>query len=236
MSREDHAEGRRRRPGCVPLVVGVAARLFVLLIVAFTVSGGWQQLSRRFGPSESSPEVVAARRAGEAAIRPLAMDLVAGPVTEALGPEARQVGQPEATNHCEEGEHNWKIDTSYDLRCSISVETTVAGEKADFRQAMLDLHDRLPASGWSTTGKDIRQVVINYWDAFSQRPCARCLGGDDRYTQAHLPRIWYQHADGAELVIDWIDATDPFEAAAAALLDEREYAIIFTVQTFYFER
>ncbi len=235
MSREDHAEGRRRRPGCVPLVVGVAAGLFVLLVVAFTVSGGWQQLGRRFGPSESSPEVVAARRAGEAAIRPLAMDLVAGPVTEALGPEARQVGQPEATSRCEEGQHDWKIDTSYDLRCRLSVVTTMAAESFEFRQAMLDLHDRLSATGWSPTGTNIREVVIDYWDSYSQRSYPGSPSGDDRYTQADLPRAWYQHVDGAELVIDWTDATDPFEAAAA-LVDEHEYAITFTVGKFYFQR
>jgi hypothetical protein len=235
VSREDRAEGRRRRFGRVPLVVGIAARLFVLFVVVFTVSGGWQQLGRRFGPSENSPEVVAARRAGEAAMRSLAMDLVAGPVTEALGPEARQVGQPEATNHCEEGQHDWKIDTSYDLRCRVSVVTTMAGESVEFRQAMLDLHDRLSATGWSPAGTDIRQVVIDYWASFSQRSYPGSPSGDDRYTQADLPRAWYQYVDGAELVIDWTDATDPFEAAAA-LLDQHEYAITFTVGTFYFQR
>ncbi len=216
-------------------MAGVTAAIFLLLLVAFAVFGAWPQLGRRSKPSESSPEVVAARQREEPAIRALAMELVAGPVTEAVGPRARQVDEPEVTSRCEEGQHDWKIDTSYDLRCSISVETTVAGEGADFRQAMLVLHDRLPVSGWSTTGTNIRQVVINYWDAFSQRPCPGCLGGDDRYTQAELPRLWYQHAGGAELVIDWTDSADPF-GATAGLLAEHEYAVIFTVRTFYFWR
>lgn len=216
-------------------VAGVTGGLFVLLLVAFTAFGAWPQLGRRSKPSATSPEVVAARQREEPAMRALAMDLVHGPVTEALGPRVRQVDEPEVTSGCQEGQHDWKIDTSYDLRCSISVVTTVAGERADFRQAMLALHDQLPANGWSTTGIEIRQVVIDYWDPGSQRPCPGCLKGDDRYSPADLPRLWYQHAGGAELVIDWTDSADPFEAAAA-LLAEHEYAVIFTVRTFYFQR
>ncbi len=221
--------------GCVRRVAGVTAGIFVLLLVAIAVFGPWPQLGRRSKPSESSPEVVAARQRDEPAIRSLAMELVAGPVTEAVGPRARRLDEPEVTSRCEEGQHDWKIDTSYDLRCSISVVTTVAGERADFRQAMLALHDRLPASGWSTTGTNVRQVVIDYWDPSSQRPYPGSPSGDDRYTQADLPRLWYQHAGGAELVIDWTDSADPFEAAAG-LLAEHEYAVILTVRTFYFWR
>lgn len=216
-------------------VAGVTAGISVLLLVAFAVFGPWPQLGRRSKPSESSPEVVAARQRDEPAMRALVLELLAGPVTEAVGPGARQVGESEVMNRCEEGQHDWKIDASYDLRCSISVVTTVAGERADFRRAMLALHDRLPASGWSTTGTNIRQVVIDYWDPYSQRPYPGSPSGDDHYTQADLPRLWYQHAGGAELVIDWTDSTDPIEAAAA-LLAEDEYAIIFTVRTFYFWR
>ena len=55
--------------------------------------------------------------------------IVDGPVQQALGGARRSVGAPANESECVTGQHNWKIDDPYDLRCAMQTTSVVVAAR-----------------------------------------------------------------------------------------------------------
>lgn len=233
----------RRR--LIRLAVALVALVIVLgvgtvIVLVVTLSGGLDDVWPRSRPTERSPQVVQARTAAEPAVAAELTALVDGPVRSALGPSLRptSTGPPATTDECERGQHNWKIDDPYDLRCTMRATVMVVAGNVGFREQMLRLHDALVAAGWRQTPEDsgIPEAVTDYWDAFAG-PFPNSPTMDDVYSQADLPSRRYLRVDDAttQLEVDWTDRSDRHQPEAASV-GEGDYGLLLTVRRQYFEK
>lgn len=106
------------------LALGVAGVLWFVAVM----SGGFDNLLDIDHPKESDSDVRAARARGVARLDQATAALVAelGQGT-GLRQEARLGGRADL---CDKGEHNWKTDTDYDLRCTVERKVLLLGEGA----------------------------------------------------------------------------------------------------------
>lgn len=208
--------------------------------IAIVFGGGLDNLLSGPGPSASDPEVVAARTSGTRIA-----DGAALRSADAALPGAPTVGQG-GNDGCSVGQHNWKIDDSYDLSCTTTRLRVMAAPAGTFREDMLAAHDRLLADGWEPAGPGtgLPGVVVDYWDQFA---------GSSRgavYSQKDLPSPGYtRDADGAtlDLRVDWTEpgdgefspdydntSYDPPAADVLGALGGDEYGVVLSVSFRYF--
>ncbi len=143
---------RRGKVAIGVLVVVLGVPLVALLFLYASLSGGWDDAFRP-KKSASSKEVREAREKAE-------------PV---LAAEAKTLGVSlgEVTEHCAEGQHNWKIDDDYDISCEVSATTPLSNDPTALRA----LHQRLVAAGWRVQhGLDVpRALETNARGAYYER-------------------------------------------------------------------
>lgn len=75
------------------------------------------------------------------------------------------VGEPMGTavrDSCETGQHNWKIDDPYDVRCTIAVHTAYRVTAEDFRAAADQVTDAFPACADGVSKAE--ETLRDYWD------------------------------------------------------------------------
>jgi hypothetical protein len=149
----------------------LGAGVLALLTLYASVSGGWDDAFRP-KKTESSGEVRRARERG-------------GPVLDARVREVREAvdaafgasvvsddaGPP--TSECEEGQHNWKIDDEYDLRCDLVTEIDVRTKGALSPASLTDLDRALRADGWTSTGGGVTQSRLAFYESSGFRLEAR---------------------------------------------------------------
>jgi hypothetical protein len=107
------------------LVLGVAGVLWFVAVL----SGGFDDLFDVSHPKESSSEVRAARERGSARLEVDTVAFVAQ-AGAATGLRHRQ-GVESRADFCDEGQHNWKTDTDYDLLCTAERRVLLLGVAAD---------------------------------------------------------------------------------------------------------
>ena len=222
----------------VGAVVLLALGLVAYVYVSF--SGGLDDVFPRKRPKESSPEVVRARTRAERTTPAELASLVDAAARRALGADLRTVlpATPPTKHECTTGQHNWKIDDPYDLRCTMQATSIVVAGMGGFREQMLRLHEQLLAAGWTAQPEDhgIPEAILEYWDT-NQGSFPGSPSGDDAYTPADLPFEQYRRADDAEvrLEVRWTDRTDRFRPEAAAIA-EGDYGVVLMLERVYFER
>ncbi|HSK28161.1 MAG TPA: hypothetical protein VK894_14725 [Jiangellales bacterium] len=190
----------------------VAACLLAVLGLAATLAGGVDHLFHRT-PDPRAADVTAARQQSGLRVQALAAELRETGTTALGGSVAGEGGR----DACTVGQHTWKRDDPFDLRCAHDRVVLVVADPADFRTAALALHAGLSADGWSaevssaaaTSGPDggLPWVVSEYWDTQPRS----VPEADD---VARLPTCYY-HREGDEVVVAWArEVTD--EAGAPA--------------------
>lgn len=198
--------------------------------LAAMLAGGLDDLLSPEGPTQDDAVVV---QSGERAQRALAAEPL--PVAPAVAVAEQR--------RCEEGQHNWKIDTDYDLSC-VAFRTTVSpgGGLPAFRTEALALHQRLVAEGWTGQDLDLPLVVTAYWD---RRATFRA-----GYSPADLPTAGYVRG-GVRLEVSFLAGDEGLSPPVAeaepvftgadgrpiqptALVADGEYAVLLALSTEHF--
>ena len=165
------------------IVLGV---LFTILLVA-SLSGGFDNLLDIRRPSADDDRVV---RAGEEATDELS-GIAQRLVPTVVGPDAAPRGT--STGHeCDEGQHNWKIDDDYDLRCTarhISAFTVLEGSLSAQVDAM---HRALTQDGWSQPGLTAPPRLNVASLGTGSRQVASYERGEDRVVLVVVPRTGFE--------------------------------------------
>lgn len=140
---------RRRKiaVGVAAAFVGVA--LFLAAAMYASISGGWDDAFRP-KKSETDSDVREARAKAEPEQVQRTEQLMAS-VRAALGPALRNADEGEPRSECHEGQHNWKIDDEYDVRCEYVTKVAVR-LRAGGASRRVALHQRLVRDGWSVEG------------------------------------------------------------------------------------
>ena len=210
--RRGAVSGRRRIPAwarvlawAVGTVVVLVAGAVVWLIAMF--AGGLDDL---FGDPRSpdDPAVVEAYERTRP-INSSALDRTVSGLDGALGPV-----EPLGAAHgerCRQGQHNWKIDDSFDLWCSVTDSRLVAvNTLPTFRADMLALDEHLTSQGWAGDSFDIPYVLGSYWDHREEIATA-----NPEWSYPHeMPSASYARGE-EQLTIDWAvhgRAGGPYEA------------------------
>lgn len=185
-------------------VTGVMAALCAMAVLWFAamMSGGFDDLFSGEGPKTTDEKVVAVNeRAQEENQREL-RSMEERHVRPALGPTS-QVLATARTSRCETGQHNWKVDDSYDLRCQVSDAVMVTGRTAGLREEVLALHRSIVSDQrWAgAQSMPLSRVVGEYWDKRAS------FGADRPYSPSSLPQADYR-STGSDLVlhIRWADS------------------------------
>jgi hypothetical protein len=183
-------------------VLAVLAGLVALAVLWFAavLSGGFDDLLSGGGPKRTDNQVVkAGERAHEQAKRELGA-LVEQHLRQALGPQAVTLATA-TTDTCETGQHNWKVDDSYDLRCSVSDAVLITGTTSALREQVLALHASLAPDWGGPSGTSLSEVVTQYWDRRAS------FGADRPYRPSSLPEADYRSTDEtAVLHVRWADS------------------------------
>jgi hypothetical protein len=222
-------------------LVVVLGGTFLWLWAAF--GGGIDELLNGSGPDADDRRVVEARDRATDELLVGRGALLASVTDPALG-SSRPLATASGSD-CEAGQHNWKIDDPYDLRCSAVDAVLVEGDEAAFREQALALHAALLDAGWTSGGDDAQWMIEQYWD---QRAT-----DDTGYGIGDLPTASY-FRDGLSLRVQWLDITNgqvdtapvypvvletedgpvPGEDAAG-LLTAGRFGVALAVSTQYFE-
>jgi hypothetical protein len=206
------APTRRRLPRWAKFLLWAAAALAavfaagVLWFMAM-ISGGFDDLFNSAGPFEGDTRVVVARdrthQINDAELR----QIVEGPVRAATGTRPSIVATARS-NWCETGQHDWKRDDSYDLRCGLGDAVLIVGDKDSFREDMVTLHDALITDGTWTPDSHLTlpSVMTDYWDERVNMTRNRSRP----YTVTDLPPVTYAGVGHAtRLSFDWSDGAAP---------------------------
>lgn len=147
----------------------ISASVFAVTAVGLVIFGliqlnGGLPWAFTTAPKATDANVVAANTAGNMARDLLVTELRAAGVSAGLVP----VTATTPVLDCREGQHNWKINSSYDLQCDTTV-TVILGStypsETALRTQLLALHDQLTAHGWrsvyaeTTTLPSIRDAL-----------------------------------------------------------------------------
>ncbi|WP_199424733.1 hypothetical protein [Actinotalea solisilvae] len=186
---------RRRLPRWATVVIGVVVALLALLVGAVVwflamLSGGLDDLLGPRGPSAEDARVVEAREEHAGLLVAALEDVVAG----------RTVIASTDDSSCQEGQHNWKIDDPFDLRCTQREVALVEGGDPDgFRADMEALDAALVAAGWEADWSSMDEVLTSYWD---QRDEILDHNPGWGYP-ARMPSAGYVR-DGVGLSVSWV--------------------------------
>lgn len=159
-----------------------------------------QQLGRRLfheRPDPTASDVEAARVKSTTSTR-AEIDRVTNKVVfpALVHPSADASGSKDL---CNIGQHNWKINDSYDLACSQDRDAIVGFDGETFRAQALALHEALLADGWVPTDLPLNRVVTEYWDAYAS----------PSYGVSQLPEARYTRPGTQQLItVDWLDSTE----------------------------
>ena len=140
------------RCGGTLVTVGTCTRPTAVLSAAlfvFGLSGCSNGPTAREVQQEHGPDSFAAQQQVEAALAPLAG--VVEPVATAV------------RDSCRTGQHNWKVDDPYDVRCTIEVHTAYLVPGEDFRAAADSVTQAFPACPEGES--DAEATLRDYWDA-----------------------------------------------------------------------
>lgn len=141
----------------------VGAGVLALLVLYASVSGGWDDAFRP-KKTESSGDVREAReRAGPELESGL--EFVQHAVRTAFGSSLVRNDAGPPTSDCDEGQHNWKIDDEYDLRCDLVtvVDVRVAGSISP--AGLTVLHRALVERGWTAVGGGIAESRLAFYES-----------------------------------------------------------------------
>jgi len=196
------------------MLAGIAATLTILvvsvgLVYASIMNGGLDNLFARDRPQESDPEVVAAR--GEASETVVAEGTaLAAQVGSLLGGSSQHLAWGEVSEPCRVGQHNWKINDSFDLSCTLDrLEVVSVPDQRTFRAQMMALDASLRSDGWLAQYQGIDWVMSDYWD--------RRDSFGSNYSVHNLPMVTYERGYGDTrrlLKVGWADASaDPWRIA-----------------------
>jgi hypothetical protein len=179
-------------------VLAIGAWL-VFVVVGF--AGGLDSLFAGSAPSPDDPEVVAARTAAAEEVGADVDRLTEAVLLPSLGPGARTLGTDDVAAACQEGQHNWKIDDDFDLRCDLDrVVVAAAPDLAGFESDMRALDVALTDEGWQPAGSfGISSVLDEYWHKRSELWAG--------YGPADLPSARYYRSGGTgprSLTVDWL--------------------------------
>ncbi len=199
-------------------VVGVLVALLVafgvfVLWLAASLSGGLDDMFSGGGPAPDAPEVVAA---GNRAADSLESDgrRLGRVAVPALPAGAAVVGSTASAPDCRVGQHNFKIDDSFDLTCRRNHRTVVAvpSPAGSLPAGMAALDAQLRAAGWaSQQPMTMDRVLTEYWAPVGgqERPDGT---GTRRYGVGDLPPAGYIRSGGADgdpstrtLSVSWLD-------------------------------
>jgi hypothetical protein len=217
--------------GVVVLVLGVLALWF-----AAAMSGGFDNLLDLRHPGPDDRPVV---RAGEAALveaRELAAELAqAGARAADTGPVLGTTGATE----CDRGQHNWKIDDDYDLRCSARGLSALQLELDQLAADVAAIEVALSADGWAPTRADVPPPDLSIAVlVVGGRDVGSYVRGEDRLAVRVLgPRGFYA-GDTRYRELPPFRAQDGTETDAARLPEEAppgRCTLLFEVQRVYFD-
>lgn len=85
-------------------------------------------------------------------------------------------------NQCETGQHNWKIDTDWDVRCDVTVTRAIHVEKPTFEEAADHVHGHIACD---SADSETEAIMRDYWEAYKGKP-TRAFKGP--YIPDYLPR------------------------------------------------
>lgn len=229
--------------------VGMALLVAFVLFFAAMLSGGFDNLFDFAHPSADDADVEAARDEAVPVADDLLRAALDGPVGAVLPatPFASALG-----TRCIEGQHNWKIDNTFDLSCRLTrVEVVNGGTLATFRDDMVALDEALLAAGWeSDADRPMQYLLSGYWDDRQQIISAN----PDFEYPADMPAAAYE-LDGLEMSLSWTqrdadrystqadeqstwhtaDGSPTTGADVTRLVPEGGYALVLTVSLTYFE-
>ena len=113
----------------------VAAAAAVVLWFVAMLAGGWDEIFGT-GPAETDKRVVAAVKQAQQHNRQELEELIERHVRPAMGPGSTTMALATAQG-CDPGQHNWKRDDPFHLRCTISDAVLVTGLRPQLRDRML---------------------------------------------------------------------------------------------------
>ena len=219
-------------------VVAAVVALFALFVANFAaqMNGGWDEVFDRSHPTDGDPEVVAAREVGARAVEAeidrvvaLAVPVLSNArVAQPAPTGAAAVDEPALGARCETGQHNWKIDDSYDLACVEVRRAILAADSGEFRADMVALDASLLEAGWVPTGTEGLLGTLRYWDQYAG-PFTGSPSGDDVYGPEDLPSAGYVSADGRFGLGLAFDAFPLYTGQPAPERAGNEYAVMLTV-------
>ena len=241
------------------VLAGVVVLFLIYAGLAFASLVGAFDSLRGDPPREGDPEVVAARQESAAALQQEASLVTQSAVLPGLPQGSALLAQGQVAPPCQEGQHNWKINDSYDLACSQSRREVVAvPEQSSFRADMVRLDESLRGAGWQPAFQPIPDVLTGYWDPLAGEAG---MGGtpDHVYTMADLPSAGYTRIQGGKtrtLAVSWVErnsrgtdltsyvsSSEYFvsgkQVAPGAVIDAvpaKGYAVVVSVSEDYFDK
>ncbi len=146
------------------------------------------------GIAEDDPEVVAWTQDAAGAMSTLRDD-VAAEIVAGL-PEGSHLVATQSTDGCARGQHNWKIDDPYDLRCGVWANVAIAVPTQDTFLSDMDAAEKpVLAAGFTSVLGGARDQLAGYVELFGMRDRPGADGGVIAYGAQHLPGVGYYGAD-----------------------------------------
>lgn len=126
------------------------------------------------------------------------VDEAADDVVAALPDGTRAIAHV-TTTRCVEGQHNWKIDDPFDLRCTVTSGTLLAVTDAEaFIRDMASVDRAVQAAGWQPSSGTLPDQLRTYADGFGERDEPGRDGTTAPYGPQHLPSVSYHDPDRPE--------------------------------------
>ena len=158
-----------------------------------------------------------------------------------------------SVDQCYAGQRNWKVDTGYDHRCTLTVGVLI-GTDGDFRSTMRDVDASLQELGWvSSAGEWPGQLVDRYWDlraaespdgqvAIDRLPAPFSVRRDDlaiRFSYGGLDDRGLDRLDRAQRITTWCcgppfhEIREPIDLTEIAENQRHRHLILITVEGHY---
>ena len=181
---------RRRRSiwlkVALALVIGIPVALFCFVFAVYvSLSGGLDDVFSRGGPVETDKQVVQAR---DRALPDLQVEVTAlgSAVSPALTGGGDILGVA-TVSRCDVGQHNFKVDDSYDLSCEGTASDLRTMNVDTFRAQALAVDKVLQAQGWQPVDLSMTNLMTQYWD---QRDSFVAVSN---YRPVDLPELSYRN-------------------------------------------
>lgn len=113
-------------------------------------------------------------------------------------PEGTRAVAHVTTTRCLEGQHNWKIDDPFDLRCTVTSGTLLAvPDDEAFVRDMAAVDHAVQAAGWQPSSQTLPNQLGSYADGFGERDEPGRNETTVPYGPQHLPSVSYHDPDGS---------------------------------------